>query len=178
MDSGDGCAIVIVPGATPGAKIARHHSRQDGDLLAAVAALADPHTYRFTSSDDARATLPSVYYPVIERFGMSALTLVPFPSNSPVAGMVTVMRDGSSLSFEPDDLATIDTCIAYVAMALENALRFDAERATRSQLETILEHLPISIIVADPAGVFTHMNQSALKMIPELRGVRTVAENR
>ena len=109
---------------------------------------------------------------------MSALAVIPFPSRAPLSGVVTVTRDGHSEPFEPEDIATIETCIEYAAMAFENALRFDAERTTRTQLQTILEQLPIGILVAEHDGTLTHVNQSTLELVPGFARARTVEEMR
>src|SRR5690606_2024380 len=110
----------------------------------------DPCSYTFASAQEARATLPPAYHPAIDQLGMSSLAVFAFPARSPIDGVVTVMRDGHSEPFEPEDLATITMCMEYAAMAFENGLRMEAERTARAQLETILEQLPIGIIVARP----------------------------
>jgi signal transduction histidine kinase len=103
---------------------------------------------------------------------MSALAVLAFPPRSPVTGVVTAVRDRGGMPFEHEDIVTIETCLEYAALALEKALRFDAERAMRSQLETILEQMPISIIVTDSSGAVTHINQTAVQFMPWLRGMR------
>ncbi|HEY5924412.1 MAG TPA: ATP-binding protein [Kofleriaceae bacterium] len=174
----DGCAITVLPGATQGISIARHRSRQHENLFTAFAAITDPCVHNFASSLQARAALPPAYHPVIDQLGMSSLAVIEFPSRSPITGVVTVMRDGHSEPFEPEDLATIKMCIEYAAMAFDNGLRMDAERATRTQLQTIVEQLPISILVADPQGQLTHINQSALELVPGFMRARTVEDLR
>lgn len=174
----DGCAITVVPGATAGITIARHRSRTHEGLLTAIAAVTDPATYTFSSSAQARAALPPAYHPIIDQFGISALAVIPFPARSPIAGCVTVMRDGHSEPFEAEDLATINMCIEYAAMAFDNGLRMEAERAMRTQLQTIVEQLPISIFVADPRGHILHINQAALELIPGFSRARTIDDMR
>jgi signal transduction histidine kinase/CheY-like chemotaxis protein len=164
----DGVSLAIAPGLLPGITLARHRSRLDDSLLERFA-LMDPCTHTFASDDEARAKLPAPYHPAIARFGMSALAVMPFPARSPVAGMVTVMRDRGGTPFTPDDLIALQTCLEYAMIAFENVLRSDAERAVRVQLQTILEHLPLSIVVADRGGNLTHMNQIALEQLPPLR---------
>jgi PAS domain S-box-containing protein len=172
----DGCAITVVPGATEGISIARHRSRDHEHLLASVAAVTDPCKYTFQSSAEARATLPPAYHPLIDRLGLSALAVIAFPPRSPIAGVVTVMRDGHSEPFEAEDLATIQMCIEYAAMAFDNGLRMEAERTARTQLQTILEQLPLSILVADQSGRLTHINRTALELVPTLAQARTLEE--
>jgi signal transduction histidine kinase/CheY-like chemotaxis protein len=164
----DGVGLAIAPGLLPGITLARHRSRLDESLLEKFA-LMDPCIHSFTSDDDARSKLPAPYHPAIARFGMGALAVVPFPATSPVAGVVTAMRDRGSSPFTPDDVITLQMCLEYTTIAFENALRSDAERAVRTQLQTILEHLPLSIVVADRTGALTHLNQIAIEQVPPLR---------
>jgi signal transduction histidine kinase/CheY-like chemotaxis protein len=174
----DGCAITVVPGATAGISIARHRSRTHEPLITAISAVTDPCSYTFSSAAQARAALPQAYHPIIDQLGISSMAVIPFPSRSPIAGVVTVLRDGHSEPFEAEDLATINMCIEYAAMAFDNGLRMEAERAMRTQLQTIVEQLPISILVADPDGQLTHVNQSALELVPGFARARTVDDLR
>jgi PAS domain S-box-containing protein len=172
----DGCAITVVPGATGGISIARHRVPQHEALLAGIAAVTDPCAYTFGSSAEARARLPQAYHPIIDRVGISSLAVIAFPARSPIAGVVTVMRDGHSEPFEDEDLAAIQMCIEYAAMAIDNGLRMEAERAIRTQLQTIVEQIPISIVVADPAGRLTHVNHSAIELVPGFARARTIGD--
>jgi len=171
----DGCAIATAPGVLPGTVVARHRSRAGESLLASFGP-TDPCTFSFVSNDEARTKLPPAYHPAIDQFGISALAVVPFPSRSPITGVITVTRDRGAAPFEREDIVTIETCLEYAAMAFEKALRFDAERAVRKQLETILEHMPISIVVADASGAITHINQTALDVLPVLRNAHTISQ--
>lgn len=161
----DGCAITFV--ASNGATIAaaRHRSGRDESLLSGIA-LADPCVLELASTEDALARLPAAYHAAIRRFGMRALAVVPFPAQRSVIGMIAITRDGHSEPFEPDDLATIHTCIDYAAMAIENAQRFEAERSARAQLDAVFEKLPISIVLVDPDGVVTRTNPAASVRLP------------
>jgi phosphoserine phosphatase RsbU/P len=171
----DGCSITIIPGVLPGTSRARHRSRHHEHRLASFAAM-DPCVYTFASSAEARQQLPAAYHPAIDHFGMSAFAVLAFPPRSPVAGVVTLFRDGGALPFEDDDIVTVETCLEYAALAFEKALRLDAEQTARKQLQIIVEQLPISIVVADASGALTHVNQTALHTIPALQGTHSVAE--
>lgn len=169
----DGCAVTVLPGATSGISIARHRSRQHEHLLVPMAAITDPCSFTFASSREALATLPPAYHPAIDQLGITSLAVFAFPSRSPIEGVVTVMRDGHSEPFEPEDLAAIEMCMEYAAMAFENGLRMDAERTARAQLETILEQMPIGIIVAQPDHQLTHVNHTAIEMTSTFAAART-----
>src|SRR5690606_1378163 len=97
-------------------------SREHEHLLAPMAAVTDPCTHVFASADEARAVLPPAYHPAIDQIGIASLSVFAFPARSPISGVVTVMRDGTSEPFEPEDLATIGMCMEYAAMAFDNGL--------------------------------------------------------
>lgn len=172
----DGCAISLVAAGGSPISIARHRATGDARVLAPLAALADPCVHAFSSQAEALATLPAAYHGAIHAFGMSGLAVLPFPEQRAVHGMVTVTRDGASEPFEADDLATIRTCIEYAAMAIENALRFDAERTARAHLDLVLERLPISIVVVDREGNVTLANPEARELVPVLATARRSRE--
>jgi signal transduction histidine kinase len=125
----DGCSILMLPRALPIPPVTRHRADPSGELLAAVARIADPVVHVFASSEAARATLPPAYAAYIDRFGLHGLAIMPLASREHLRGIVTVTRDGGSVPFDDDDLVTIETCIEYANLAVEGAMRFDAERA-------------------------------------------------
>ncbi len=171
----DGCTISTVPGLIASTTLARHSSGSSADeKLLSSFTMIDPSTYTFDSTAEAKQKLPPAYSPAIDRFGMTALAVVPFPPRSPISGVVTAMRGKGSAPFEPEDIVTIETCLEYAAMALGKALRFDAERNLRKQLEAMVEHLPISIVVADSSGALTHINQTALASVPQLKSAHSI----
>lgn len=157
---------MLLPGTFAAVTTYRHRADASASVLASIAALADPAIYTFTSNAEARATLPPIYHPYIERFGLRSLAILPFPISEPIQGVVTVTRDASSTPFEPADLATIETCIEYAGLAVLTALRFDSERAARAQLDSVLAQLPIGIVVTDTAGGLALVNGVASKLIP------------
>jgi signal transduction histidine kinase/DNA-binding response OmpR family regulator len=125
----DGCSILLVPRSPTIGAVTRHRDDPSGALLAAVACVAEPVVHSFASSAQARETLPAAYAAYIECFGLRGLAILPLSSREPLSGIVTVTRDGGSVPFDEDDLATIETCIEYASLAVESAMRFDAERA-------------------------------------------------
>ncbi|HEY1815488.1 MAG TPA: ATP-binding protein [Kofleriaceae bacterium] len=173
----DGAAITLLPGELPVIAEARHRAATDSDtaLLADIATIADPQVFSFESSDHARSILPPKYHGYIERFGLRGLAILPFPIRAPVAGVVTLTRDGHAKPFDAEDLATIETCIEYASLAVQNALRYDHERAARAQLHAILEHAPIGIVVTDGAGTIQLRNPAALRLIPGIERVNALA---
>ncbi len=124
----DGCSILLLPGSVRAAPVARHTAEPSGASLAAIATLTDPVVHQFASSDEARAKLASGYGAYIDRFGLRSLAILPIPRQDPIRGIVTVTRDGASDAFDADDLTTIETCIEYTGLAIESAVRFDANQ--------------------------------------------------
>jgi signal transduction histidine kinase/DNA-binding response OmpR family regulator len=169
----DGCAILLLPGVFPSMAVARHRGDPDGAILAAISSLADPVVHAFDSTEHARRVLSPAYQPYIDRFGLRGLAILPFPISEPIQGVVTVTRDVGGAPFAPDDIATIETCIEYAGLAVETALRFDAERAARDQLRAVLEQLPLGIVATDADGALTLVNAAASRLVP---GLETAAD--
>jgi len=170
----DGCSILMLPGPVAVAAVTHHRAEPSGESLAGIASLADPVVHTFESSAQARATLPPAYRAYIERFGLRGLAILPFPSREPLRGIVTVTREGASAPFEPEDLATIETCIEYASLAVESAARFDAERIGRAQLDAVLTNLPTGVIVTDAHGKLSLVNAAARKLIPGIERAGTL----
>ncbi len=161
----DGCAIILLPGELPPITAALHGKDPSGKDLSAIATLADPMTYAFASSEDARSQLPPLYHPYIQRYGLRGLAILPFPVRGPVQGVVTLTRDGKSQPFDRDDLAAIETCIEYASLAVQNAMRFETERLARARLNAVLHHAPIGIVVADTDGRIELVNSTAARLV-------------
>ena len=172
----DGCSILLLPGPFPATAISRHRADPSSEVLAEISTVADPVVHAFDSTDHARRVLPPAYQRYIERFGLRGLAILPFPISDPVQGVVTVTRDEGRPPFHADDIATLETCIEYAGLAVETALRFDAERAARDQLRAVLEHLPIGIIAADANGGITLVNPAAAGLLPGIERATTLAD--
>jgi phosphoserine phosphatase RsbU/P len=172
----DGCAVMLLPGAFPAETVYRHRADDSGRALADIAALADPVRLTFGSDDEARAALPPIYHAYIEKFGLRSLAILPFPIREPIEGVVTVTRDGNSPPFEPEDLATIETCIEYAGLAVITAMRFDAERTARTQLDSVLAAMPIGIVVTDVKGSVALVNSTAATLLPGMASAKTLSE--
>ncbi len=172
----DGCAITLLPGELPLISAVSHRDSSASTALAEIAMLADPQTYAFADQNDALARLPPKYHAYIRAFGLRGLAILPFPIRAPVQGVITLTRDGRAVPFEPDDLATIETCIEYASLAVQSAVRYDTERAARSQLRAILEHSPVGIVVTDASGGIALINSTVARLIPGIAGATTLVE--
>lgn len=167
----DGASVVVMPNF----RIAAHHDSRYQHLIEPFG-LIDPGSMAFTSDEEAKAALPPAYHPAIEQLGISAFAVVAFPERSSLNGVVTVMRNRGSTPFEREDLDTLRTCAEYTAMAFENAMRFDAERQARREFQAILEYVPVGIVVTDPSGTVTFINEKATEIAPQMRHARSVEQ--
>lgn len=172
----DGCSIQLLPGVFPVSSITLHARDASGKALAEIASLADPAIHAFDSREQAREALPPAYHGYIDRFGLSGLAILPFPVIEPLQGVVTVTRDGANVPFEAADITTIETCIEYAALAVQTALRFDAERQARDQLHAVLEHLPLGIISTDALGQVSFINSVAGELLAGATGAKNLYE--
>lgn len=170
----DGCAITLLPGRLPMAAVAHHHT--DSSVLAAIGTFADPDTFSFADADEAKRTLPPAYHTYVDTFGLRGLAIFPFPILTPVEGIVTVTRDANSEPFDSHDLGAIETCIEYASLAVERALRTEAERATRDRMLKIVQHAPVGILLADANGVISEINPAIEEMIPGIQTARRLAD--
>jgi signal transduction histidine kinase/CheY-like chemotaxis protein len=164
----DGCGVTLTPGDLPETQVAVHRGEPGAATLSAISTLADPQTFAFATDEDALAELPPLYHDYIRRFGLRGLAILPFPVRGPINGVVTLTRDAGSQPFAPDDIATLETCIEYLSLAVQNAVRFDHERAARAQLAAVLEAVPIGILVCDAGGAMQLTNAVAARLLPGL----------
>jgi sigma-B regulation protein RsbU (phosphoserine phosphatase) len=171
----DGCGILLLPGQLEHGVVTRHRYDPTGAVLAAISTIADPAVRSFASSEEAREVLPPAYGDYISRFGLRGLAILTLPASSPVHGVITLTRDVLSEPFATDDIVTIETCLEYCALAIQNAMRFDVERVGRAQLHAVLENIPVGIIVTDETGCLTLANGTAAELIPGIAKARDLA---
>ncbi|CAN5910789.1 hypothetical protein BH11MYX2_BH11MYX2_07630 [soil metagenome] len=171
----DGCAIILLPGELPPVATAHHRNDPTAQALSAISSLADPIVYAFASDAEAMATLPPAYHAYIRQFGLSALAILPFPTRTEIQGVVTLTRDRHGRAFDADDLATLSTCIEYSSLAVQNAMRLEAERLARGRLHAVLAHAPIGIVVTDAFGHVALANDTASALVPLLDASKDLA---
>lgn len=172
----DGCSVLLLPGEVVPATVNRHLSDPTGAELAAISTVADPMIHAFESSAHASRVLPPAYQSYIAKYGLRALGILPFPTLSSVQGIVTVTRDGASSPLEPEDVATIETCIEYASLAVQNAMLFAAERTLQTRLKAIVEHAPTGIVVTDGQGAMVSTNPVASRLVPGIDQARDLSE--
>ncbi|HET7500398.1 MAG TPA: ATP-binding protein [Kofleriaceae bacterium] len=134
----DGCAVMLLTGAGAGSAITRHRSERGARLLERLAGVTDPVVHAFTGSDHALATLPDGYADYIRECGLRSLAVMALPVRGLAHGVITLTRDHPSGPFDPRDLAAIETCLEHTGLALEAAIRSEAERTTTRFHEEML----------------------------------------
>lgn len=134
----DGCAVTLLTATGAGSAITLHRSGRGAALLEALAGVTDPVVYTFTSSAQAIAHLPAGYADYVRECGLRGLAVMTIPVRDLAHGLVTLTRDHPSEPFDPSDLAAIETCLEHTGLALEAAIRSEAERATTRFHEEML----------------------------------------
>ncbi|TMQ21132.1 MAG: response regulator [Deltaproteobacteria bacterium] len=126
----DGCAATLMTGTGTGSATTLHRSDRGAVLLGALAGITDPVVHAFTTTEQALAGLPRGYADYVRACGLRGLAVMAIPVRGLAHGVVTLTRDHPSEPFEPRDLAAIETCLEHTGLALEAAIRSEAERAT------------------------------------------------
>ena len=134
----DGCAALLLPGSVAGSTAIRHRSDRGAALLGALGGITDPVVHAFASTAEALATLPPRYADYIRECGLRGLVVMAIPVRGLAQGIVMLTRDHPSGPFDPRDLATIETCLEHTGLAIEAAIRSEAERATTRFHEEML----------------------------------------
>ena len=155
----DGCSLLVLPGEVPEIFLSVHREDPAGALLSAISTLADPAVFSFASSEAARSALPPAYHPYIDQFGLRGLAILAFPVRTPITGILTLTRDGGSAPFEAADLDALETCIEYASLAMQSALRLEAEQEARGKVDVLL-HFQEQML-----GIVSHDLRSPLSAI-------------
>ena len=134
----DGCAATLLPGSGNGSVVARHRTERGTALLAALAGLTDPDVHQFASTEQALARLPQCYGDYVRACDLRGLAVMSIPVRGLAHGVITLTRDAPSEPFDRHDLAAIETCLEHTGLALEAAIRSEAERATTRFHEEML----------------------------------------
>ncbi len=134
----DGCTANLLPGATAGCTVVRHRSPDGAALLEPLGGITDPVVHGFASTERALTGLPSRYAAYVRACGLRGLAVMILPVRGLAQGVVTLTRDQPSEPFDAHDLAAIETCLEYAGLAIEAAIRSEAERATTRFHEEML----------------------------------------
>ncbi|HSR95860.1 MAG TPA: response regulator [Kofleriaceae bacterium] len=134
----DGCAATLMIESGTGSMVARHRTDQGAALLEALAGLTDPVVREFASSEQALAGLPQCYGDYVRALGLRGLAVMSIPVRGLAHGVITLTRDPPSEPFDRYDLAAIETCLEHAGLALEAAIRSEAERKTTRFHEEML----------------------------------------
>ncbi|HMG20785.1 MAG TPA: ATP-binding protein [Kofleriaceae bacterium] len=134
----DGCAVTLLAGSGAGSATARHRTDRGTALLGSLAGITDPVVHAFTSPAQALAALPASYADYVRDCGLRGLAVMAIPVRELAHGVITLTRDHPAEPFDPRDLAAIGTCLEHTGLALEAAIRSEAERATTRFHEEML----------------------------------------
>jgi signal transduction histidine kinase len=134
----DGCAATLLAGAGASSSITHHRSERGAELLRSLAGITDSAVHTFTSSTEALAALPASYADYIRTCELRGLAVMAIPVRGLAHGVIAATRDHPSEPFDPEDLAAIETCLEHTGLALEAAIRLEAERATTRFHEEML----------------------------------------
>lgn len=126
----DGCAVMFFPSSVAEIAVAHHKVATGAAILGAIASITDPMIGTFDSATEALASLPSQYGDYIRAHGLRGIAVRAISARALAQGVVTLTRDGDSLPFDAQDLAAIEACLDHTGLALEAAIRSEAERAT------------------------------------------------
>jgi phosphoserine phosphatase RsbU/P len=134
----DGCAVTLLTGAGASRTAIQHRSEHGAALLAAIAGVTDPMVEGFITTEEAVAGTPAAYADYARVRDLRGLAVMAVPVRGLAHGVVTLTRDQPSEPFDPHDLAAIETCLEHTGLALEAAIRFEAERTTTRFHEEML----------------------------------------
>ena len=183
----DGCSVTLVTGAGSRSAVTQHRSTRGAELLGSLAGISDPVLHAFISEEAAIAELPPRYAGYIRACGLRGLAVMAIPVRGLAHGVVTLTRDHPSDPFDPYDLAAIETCLEHTGLALEAAIRSEAERATtrfHEQMLGIVGHdlrnplaamtMGIELLRASPP---THERESVITRLDNsVRRMATIVE--
>jgi signal transduction histidine kinase len=134
----DGCAVTLLIGAAPGRQLARHRTERGTALLGSITGITDPVVRAFATTEQALAGLPASYAGYARELGLCGIAVMAVPVRDLAHGVITLTRDRPAEPFDPSDLAAIQTCLEHAGLAIEAAIRSDAERATTRFHEEML----------------------------------------
>ncbi|HZJ62211.1 MAG TPA: ATP-binding protein [Kofleriaceae bacterium] len=134
----DGCSVSLVTGTGSHSAITQHRNALGAELIGSLGGIADPSLHAFTSDEQALAELPPRYAAYVHACRLRGLAVMTIPVRGLAHGVVTLTRDHPSEPFDAYDLAAIETCLEHTGLALEAAIRSEAERATTRFHEEML----------------------------------------
>lgn len=107
----------------------------------------------------------SVYGRHLEGFGIHSWVALPLVARGRTLGVIVTAFSESERRYGKEDLPLLTEFADRVATALDNALLYDALDTERRRLVSVLEHMPIGVILAEaPSGRIVMGN----KMVQEI----------
>ena len=165
------------------AAIVRRHPPPGGDQPGAIErVLRTGQTEVVTDLDDTvLATLARSpeHLVALQALGATTCLIVPLPARDRVLGTLLLVMAESGRRHGPDAVRLAEEVARRAALAVDNALlyrqaqralgREQAARAQAEQLATeraaVLGHIADGVVIADPAGVLTFVNEAAAQLL-------------
>jgi PAS domain S-box-containing protein len=110
---------------------------------------------------------------LLKETGIHSFLSVPLRARDRVLGALTLAVSESARQYQAEDLPLVEELAGRIAMALDNALLFDASqraeavaRQERARLETVVQSIPLAVVIAEaPSGRMVLGNRSVAEII-------------
>jgi signal transduction histidine kinase/ActR/RegA family two-component response regulator len=164
---GDACVIDIVS-ATGGYERAAeaHCDRDKEDLLRSLRQHQHPRPVPTSIAAIQRGTQPRIFHAlpddvliaqgldgfeigVIRKLGLQSCLVVPLMARNRVIGAMAFNAEVAN-RYGDDDVVLATELARHVALAIDNARLFSEARKSKEQLSTILDFMPVSIMILEP----------------------------
>jgi PAS domain S-box-containing protein len=122
---------------------------------------------------------------VLRELGFSSWMVVPLAARGRLLGAITLVAAESGRHYRPDDVALAEVLARRAALAVDNARLYQEAQRVAAERSTILSQMTDGIILCDPNGVVTFMNETARRLygrdflghsLAEYRGATTVMD--
>ncbi len=102
---------------------------------------------------------------------VSSMVLPLVTSTTGCIGVLNLSRGKGHSPFDEVDLVSVGTFGLQIALAVDNARLFADSATARAQLEAVLHHLSVGVLVVDADGVVIDANPLAQTMCGDVEGV-------
>ncbi|NLX09432.1 MAG: GAF domain-containing protein [Chloroflexi bacterium] len=131
-----------------------HHALAEAARIGEIVLVNDPFDHPAIETHD-RALL--------EQWGKHIVT--PVRIGSELAGVLLIGRGLDDANLDERDIQLAATLASQIAVATENRRLFDQAESQRQDLQTILDTMPIGVLVVDHSGVVTLSNEHLQEML-------------
>jgi len=117
--------------------------------------------------DDAASSLMARSVELLRSFGRHIAAPVFSPDGRRVIGALLVGRAHDAAYIDQGDTELVTSLTSQISIALENRRLFKQAADERQLLQSVLNTMPISVLVSDPDGVITLANEQAQVILGE-----------